>query len=230
VLPSARSSKNSALDQHGLFAFVCPHTRVLKLLAMVAPEALTREHSVGPRIGAALGAGCDALSDIVCAMLRSIRANGDRDFSDALRALSGDLVDAPVSISVEGDGHFARFVFKRINGATSDSEVIAPFPKDYSGARPTTVEAFSTSTMVRRPLGLIDAAGPTGLVIQCSIAALHQMAHQCRYFCGCTSTPVPAQDMRCASGCLGGTSARMLLWHGTWVRHSGACTGICVEH
>lgn len=182
----ARSSGKTALDQHGLFALVCPHVRVLRLLAMTAPEACTREHSLGLCICAALGAD-DALSDIVCALLKSIRANGARDFSAALRSLSGALADAPVSVSVEGDGHFARFVLKRISGDATPEP--GPRSKEFSGICPTTAADFGTASLVRRLLRLIDAAGPRGLVIRCSIPALHQLAHQCRYFCGCSSTP-----------------------------------------
>ena len=182
----ARSSGKTALDQHGLFALVCPHVRVLKLIAMTAPEACTREHSLALCICAALGAD-DALSDIVCVLLKSIRANGARNFSAALRSLSGALADAPVSVSVEGDGHFARFVLKRIGGIPTSEP--GPRSKEFSGICPTTAAAFGTASLVRRLLGLIDAEGPRGLVIRCSIPALHQLAHQCRYFCGCSSTP-----------------------------------------
>jgi hypothetical protein len=184
----AQSSGKTALDQHGLFAFVCPHVRVLKLLAMTAPEACTREHSLGLCICAALGAD-DALSDIVCALLKSIRANGDRDFSEALHQLAGDLAEAPVILSVEGSGLFARFVLRRRDDVAVSGSKAGPLPKAFSGVCPTTASAFSTSTLVRRLLALIDAAGPGGLVIRCSIPALHQLAHQCRLFCGCTSTP-----------------------------------------
>ena len=205
---SARARGKEFLDQHGLFALVCVHRRFLRLLAMTSPEACSREHIMGLFLAAALGAR-DALSDIVCIMLKHIRAQGERDFSDVLNLLTGCFLKANVTLSVDGDGKFARFVLK--HKSANDSENVgeddgsaaasASSGDSESSTRggtgddkpsfscPSSAADFSMHGLILRLLARIDAAGPDGLSIVCSIPAMHQIAHQCRLYLGCTATP-----------------------------------------
>lgn len=226
---AANGSGKVSLDIHGLFALVCYHRCTLKLLAMLSPEACSEEHVFSLFLAAALGAH-DALSDIVCMMLKHIRAQGERDFSGVLACLTAAAVDAPISISVADDGRFARFVFKIVqpDNAATDRQVqpssepspsvnlmsdgdsdrshdVSPAAESdgscsdltddsYVGlmkppACPKTAADFSMLSLVKRLLELVRRAGPGGLEIRCAIALLHQIAHHCRLFLGCTATP-----------------------------------------
>ena len=105
----AYTKGKASLDKHGIGLMACYHRATLKMLAMSSPEACSRDHVMAILLALALRAG-NALSDIVCMLLKHIRAQGERDFSEVLQLLADEPLTSRITLSVHGDGKYARFV------------------------------------------------------------------------------------------------------------------------
>lgn len=231
---SSHGKRRVALDQHGLTALVCFHRCVIRLISSQSPEACSREHVMGLIIAAGLGAH-DVLCDIMCMVLKHLRAHGERDLSEVLQLFAGDSLPAPVTLSIasEGDGQdarrMARFVFSRSDVCSDEAPPVVPadvpegttslgagqpasqsdgddafVASEAADARdetflrdihfPFIADDYSPKALVSRLLERIDDAilDASRVEIRGSIPALHQLAHICRYYLGCSATPSAA--------------------------------------